>query len=81
MVILATYFVTSLLSLPHVIQLINFFCRLCHKLKVKKRTLGNIHLEVLGMHLEHEKCPWEQQMENPKMLKRCSLVWIGFRTF
>jgi len=66
---LATYFVTSLLSLPHVIQLINFFCRLCHKLKVKKRTLGNIHLGVLGMHLEHEKCPWEQQMENPKMLK------------
>jgi hypothetical protein len=38
MVVVATYFLTSLLSLPHVIQIIKFFCHLCHKLKVKKKT-------------------------------------------
>jgi hypothetical protein len=74
MVVVATYFLTSLLSLPHVIQIIKFFCRLCHKLKVKKKTLGNIHLGVLGMPLEYGKCPWEQQMEDSKMLNRLSLV-------
>jgi hypothetical protein len=81
MMVVATCFLTNLLSSQHVIQAIIFFCRLCHKLKVRKKTTTEYPSGSVSMPLEYEKCPWERQMENSKMLKQCSLIWIGFRTF
>jgi hypothetical protein len=72
MVIVATYFVTSLLSLPHVIQLINFFCRLLlpmPQIKSEKKTTGEYPFGSVRYAFRAWKMPLGTADGKPKNVK------------